>query len=649
MLHVRYDYHKYEKILRLIQQSAFPIQDQTSWKSAQHFRGIYPILMNSSIKLSRPGLPLNISLPSLAFFLLLVFAILINIKMALPFFSSPLLPDAINSYLPYAQSLLSDKLAFFLDARSLRTVPMTFIYPALFGANPEYIKLGNMVLSCLIVVIMFRLGSQLHSRTAGILAALFYAASPVLAEYKLAVLSEPPYFFFTALWLMSVVEIVGGKKWFVPVAGIACGLMILTRGTYIYFLYATLLITLVMSIKGQRQQLGRQLFAAHCIALAFPAAVIIKNWVVFGYPSIGPGTGAALYFGSLPLTGGYEAPYYGLPYDIGAVVQGLDHLSIEGDKLLKAVALHVLQQQSIGDVLGLYLQKAFAFAFSTKAVLPATIWNQRTFRIVEIIFTVIGLFHLRMPLLRWFLGGALAYQFLVHVPLLFNPRYSIGALEIPLLLMSAVGVAGLIASWNNNKKSNLKLAGVAVLVIVAIGTGELHRKYSQELMPDILAVPHTLVHEWQQNQFAALPSSGMSSEGNGQYLTNEKHWTLDVPIQDLKLAKGEEIYVYSISMTATPSRFWKNCGEAAAYFKSEDEPNFSEAKSRHFRIIADGKPRTYHLSATYYHSPIYPDKAGVLRISGNCPRTTQIKMNSMKLSKSRAGRAYREEYLAQRK
>lgn len=296
-------------------------------------------------RLSRTGFSSFFSKANLAIFLLMAGAIVVNVNNALPHFPNAIRPDTQNTYLPYAHALLTDKLAFFGDARSLRVAPMSYIYPALFGADPEVIKIGNTVLSCILVLIMFRLGSLLHSRPAGIAAAFLYAASPILAEFKPAILSEPPFIFFTALWLMAVAEIVCGRKSFVPLAGIACGLMILTRGTYIYFLYATLLITLFMSWKGYMQQTGRQLFAAHFLALLFPLLFIVKNWIVFGYPGLATGVGAALYFGSHPLTDGYEAPYFSLGYDIGAVTQGLDYLSIKGDGLLKGVAILMLKLQ----------------------------------------------------------------------------------------------------------------------------------------------------------------------------------------------------------------------------------------------------------------------------------------------------------------
>jgi len=604
---------------------------------------IYPM------RLSRSDFPSFFSKANLVIFLLMAGAIAVNINSTLPHFPNAILPDAQNTYLPYASALLKDKLAFFGDARSLRVAPMSYIYPALFGADPEVIKIGNTVLSCMIVLIMFRLGSLLHSRPAGIAAAFLYAASPILAEFKPVILSEPPFIFFTALWLMAVAEIVCGRKVFVSLAGIACGLMILTRGTYIYFLYVTLVITLFMSWKGYMQQTGRQLFAAHFIALLFPLLFIVKNWIVLGYPGLATGVGAALYFGSHPLTDGYEAPYFLLGYDIGAVTHELDNLSIKGDSLLKGVAILMLKQQTFSHILAVYFQKTFAFIFTTKAVLPDTIWNLRSLRIVEVILAVPGLLSLRPLLMRWFLGGALVYQILVHIPMLYNPRYSVGALEIPLILLASIGFTNLLTGWKHQHRPILRFALVLIFIIAAITAGELHRHYSQALMPDILSVPHVEVYQWPKKTLATLTGNGVVPQGNGAYRNTEKQWSLDIPIPELALSKNEEYYVYSINMTTQTNRFGRRCGLGTVYFKTVDEPEFVEPKSLHFRIVSNGEPHYYHFSATYGLSPIFPTKAGFLRVAGRCPRDSQIQLDNIVLSLSRVAQTYRNLYLNQTK
>lgn len=397
------------------------------------------------------------------------------------------------------------------------------------------------------------------------------------------------------------------------------------------------------------QQTGRQLFAAHLLALLFPLLFIVKNWIIFGYPGLATGVGSALYFGSHPLTEGYEAPYFLLRYDIGAVTQELDNLSIEGDSLLKGVAILMLKQQTFLHILAGYFQKTFAFIFATKAILPDTVWNLRSLRIFEVILAVPGLLSLRSHLMRWFLGGALVYQILVHMPVLYNHRYSVGALEVPLILLAAIGFTHLLTGWKRQPRPMLKLASVFIFIVAAITAGELHRCYSQALMPDILSIPHVEVYQWPKKDLATLTGNGVIAQGNGAYRNTEKQWSLDIPIPELVLSKYEENYVYSINITAQTNRFGRGCGLGAVYFRTVDEPGFVEPKSLHFRIVSDGEPHYYHFSATYGLSPLYPTKAGFLRLAGRCPKDSQIQLNNIVLSLSRVAQTYRNLYLSQAK
>ena len=100
-------------------------------------------------------------------------------------------------------------------------------------------------------------------------------------------------------------------------------------------------------------------------------------------------------------------------------------------------------------------------------------------------------------------------------------------------------------------------------------------------------------------------------------------------------------------MTATTDSAERGCCEGAVYFRTVDEPEFTEAKSRYFRIQADGLPHYYHVSASLGLSPLYLEKAGFLRITGNCPVNSRIQVNNIVLSLSRVAQTYRKLYLEQ--
>jgi hypothetical protein len=76
-------------------------------------------------------------------------------------------PDALNYYLPYSKIFADQGLAFLKDVRSSYVLPLTYIYPALFQGDIYAIKVANIILHALSVLIVFRIGSNLHSRWAG--------------------------------------------------------------------------------------------------------------------------------------------------------------------------------------------------------------------------------------------------------------------------------------------------------------------------------------------------------------------------------------------------------------------------------------------------------------------------------------------------
>lgn len=573
----------------------------------------------------------------LAIPLLLLVAVGLNIQAAIEKIPTAVYPDSLNGYLPLAREFLSQPFSFLRDEHSVHVAPMGYMWNALFGANVSAIEVANGLLSCLMIFVLYRLGRRLHSKAAGVVAAYCYVLSPLLADYKIAVLTEPLFLFCTAVWLMAVAEMDSKERWPVWVAGIAFGLGILSRGTYIYFLYAVLAISLVMCFLKAWRHTAQRLFLAHVLALLFPLVFIVKNWIFFDYPNIATGVGAALYLGNHPVTQGYEAPYFQLSFDDGAVTQGLSHLSIAGDALLKGTALFMLKQQAIGDVLTAYVQKTIAFLFVTKAVLFEPIWNWRSFRIAEIVLAVIGLFAVRQVWMRYFLAGAVTYQVAVHAPVLYTVRYSIGVLEIPLIILSAVGFVQLCMQLRNGRRVYARFLMVPVLLLIVGGValGERLRTSGQVFMPDVLSGPHQSFFAW----------DATAAQTGKIVTTPHKTWAYEIPIPQLPLNGKQEDYVASINITATPSDAFSKCSDVGLYWKTVADPQYTELKSSHFNLVTDGKAHWYHLSLSLSQSNVYPADSGAYQLLGNCASVTHIEVNSFKISASRVGQVFRAQYL----
>jgi len=85
------------------------------------------------------------------------------------------------------------------------------------------------------------------------------------------------------------------------------------------------------------------------------------------------------------------------------------------------------------------------------------------------------------------------------------PRYSFAALDIPLTLLAACGLAGL---WQARGQKLVAFCHLSALAL-CLAAGLRHQEYSRPLMPDIHAVPHRLIQQ------AAVQETGFDGlDGN---------------------------------------------------------------------------------------------------------------------------------------
>ena len=570
-------------------------------------------------------------------------AVAINCYSAFRHFSPTALDfDAAHYYVPYAQQLLSDGFRFFAEEKSIRYPPMAYVYPALLGANQVAVKISNILLSCLVVVLLYRTGRVLHSRQAGLLAAFLFALSAQFHALIPTVLTEPLFFFLMAMWLWCVTEILVNQKYRLALpGGIAFGLAILSRGSIYYFVFLVIIVAagMILRTHGESRRMWQNILAMHLIALVFPLIFIVKNWLLFDYPFFATGAGNALYFGSHPLVNGYELPYYGLSYDEGAVSGEHDHLSVIGDKLLKGVALTMLSERPWLELMAAYVQKAGAFIFVSKAVLHDTVWNIRTLRIVEIILGTIGLLSIKPRPMQILIGGVLAYQVAVHVPVLYAHRYSIGAIDLWLVLLSSIGMAALLKS-----RSVRLISATAILTFMAVTMGELHRKYSSPLSPEIAKVPHQVIWRRFGADLAPISNVGFTPTGPGNFRLAGQPNTLDIPVRGSQLDQAGN-YVLSLRMAVN----WEKqtpCKKFRVLYKKLADLAFTENQSTSLRVQERGEIRDYHIGATL---PLSLIADGDIRLSLECAAGTLVTINEISISEPTVAATYKQLYLSRLK
>jgi hypothetical protein len=299
------------------------------------------------------------------------------------------------------------------------------------------------------------------------------------------------------------------------VAGVALAAATLTRGTYIYWIPAVILVALFISWRGPYawKILANRILASHILAFALVAVFMAHNNVSFGRSLIATGAGAALYFGNNPVLDGYEPPYFNLMHDNASVLRtDISHLSLAGDERLMAVTKEMLRDTPLPILARMYFQKLGAVLFFSKINISRTLINHRFWRILLLTLSVVGAWFMRKQAIVIFLTGALVYQTAVHIPVLYNDRYSISALEILITLLAASGIGALAKKCRNSQFKYF----IWTIFIIAAGTliGSYHQRYTSPLMPDLSQGPHSLLlaaktnqleyHHWSRNPWSEV-------------------------------------------------------------------------------------------------------------------------------------------------
>jgi 4-amino-4-deoxy-L-arabinose transferase-like glycosyltransferase len=393
---------------------------------------------------------------------------------------------------------------------------------ALGDADTIKLKAINLAMGLAMVVMFFDGGRRIAGPAAAAAAAWLFALSPYLPHLSTYVMVEPPFLFLVTLWFWSSIWVLEQRGWRsfagIFLAGIALSAATLTRATFMYWLPAAIIFFGLLArfpFFGSRTAWLR-LALIHLTAFILVFSYIARNAVVFDKPSVATGAGAALYFGSNPMLKGQEPPFFGLSHDEFTVVDDLSHLSIIGDERLIATARNIIADMPLSVLAKLYIEKAGALLFFSKSDLKY--YGPRISRSALLTLAIIGFFLGRRHPVVWLLAGTALYQLSVHIPVLYNPRYSVTALELQLTLLAAIGLALL---WQR-KKDLRTMSFSAAAVLLSILGGSLHMRYSAPVLPDLEVVPHKTLQianrsELSVEGFEADPFHSLSNSPSGKF------------------------------------------------------------------------------------------------------------------------------------
>jgi hypothetical protein len=285
------------------------------------------------------------------------------------------------------------------------------------------------------------------------------AICPMVRPYVANLLTESPFIFLTALWMLSVAMLdkAPSRTTWIWIGGIALGLAALLRPAVMY------LAPLAFAWFAWRRRWP--MASLHGIATVIMALWVLRNALVFGFPAIASGAGAALFFGVNPLVDGFDPPYYGMAFDSGIAQDSPLHLTMHADRTLRAIALMELSDTPLSVTIPMFVHKALAFVFvsSTESSGEPLAWL-RGWRVAMVVFSVFGLAALRRSTLIAMIVAFAAYMIAVHVPLLYTHRYSVGALDLPLVMLAAFGL-------DSALRSAVRLSALLVGGVIALGLG----------------------------------------------------------------------------------------------------------------------------------------------------------------------------------
>jgi hypothetical protein len=544
--------------------------------------------------------------------------------LAYPRLQLPVSFDGAQMYLPMARRLLDQGLSFLARPESLAMGPMSYVYPAMLGASEKWVRWSNVLLFCATAALAFHAAALAHSRRAGVTAAFLVALSPTLRPYMADVLTEPPFVFLVAAWMVAVAQVARGRGtgWIVA-GGAALTLAALTRPAIGYF--APCMVAFfawrAWRATAPERAVERRLAAMHAVAFVLCAAWMLRNYAMFGLGSIAAGAGGALFLGINTLVDGFDPIYYGLGFDVGAVARDMHHLSLEGDRILRAVALVQLADTPLPVLAEMFARKALAFVFVTATdtsgePLP---WL-RTWRVVLVVFAACAvLFRRRSPAVAA-AAAVCAYMLAAHLPLLYTHRYSVGALDVALALLAAIGLAECLGR-------PVRLACALTAATLGVALGLVLMGQAGPGAPRIDRSPTQVL--WSRDAairgLAIVPGTA-----------------LEVAVMDAPRLHPWDNSLITIALAVTPGDARGGCDALRLRYRKAEEAGYAEGRVVRVPITADGRMRALTIGTTV---PLRLNHEGVLRIEFECPYPALVEMGTISIAAPRRAMYYRERYL----
>ncbi len=576
-----------------------------------------------------------------------------HVSVALKQPSAEHLPDVVATYAPAGKYIVDHGLTAFLrDPSSIRIPLLVSLWFGLSGGNPDLVQSINAWMSAGSIILAGFVGLRLGGLLGMISGSLLWAFSPLITRYTPTALVEPSYWFLAWAWLATSILYweTRQRKWVLAV-GLLGGLCCAMRPLLLYPFFFTAISALVWTRLPSRFSIwatrARFVAATTLSPLIIPVVFMTVNAVHHQVFALSTGAGAALYLGLHPIVGGVDPPHFGFGYDVPAVVGGEgDHLSILGDRRLRAAALDFAHDRSAREWVRTALHKARLTLFlgPEERLTP----EYQHWRILLVVTALLGFFLHAQSWRATVIGFVGLLSFLQTLPLLHNTRYTAGAMEIFLTIGASLAFSALFGKLRVTLSSN-----AASLHFSLYHT-------EKKLLPNLLQITAVCVIGWFAFSYAVLYLGNLAlSQSNPLIIRKHAFFMGHVDFSPQASRSDEAFVTREQWVTGTAGKFAANYrvakkpdygsfdGNMLWVFELEAVGvdgvscrNFSAAfipdighrgiiQTRAFTIPNNRKSHQISLSANLDVSPLHLSHAGDFRIIADCPAGSRFRLKGL--------------------
>lgn len=595
--------------------------------------------------------------------------------------------DAYWTYLPSARLFLSDPWSFLTaDASSIHVAPLSYIWPAIWGADPVITQVANSALYLLAVLLMWRLATRLGGLIAGMVATGLLVHFPELTSYIPQVLTESPYMFGLLLFLTGLAEYVltdHRRMGWLTMAAMGLAVTLLVRP--VLQLYAVLAFICILCLlvahytkphwfAGWERVVNRRTVLALALALLLPVLTVVKNGVYFNHWGISTGAGSGLFYGVSPFKMGMEPVFGGFEYDAGIVTREADPategnpLRARSDHIQSRAAFSIIQSTSLQDNVAFFWFKFKAWMFygPEDTFMRPKLRQFRVFEWLSILGAAACLAWRQWPAKRrrsldaalpnedggavrrlglstfiLLLALGMAGQLL---PVLYNIRYNIFLMDWLLMPLAGVGIAIMARLLCTRiQRPGLRhvlqaLAAIGLVSVLMAATGALSRSAARHMswsMDPARPGPTDLVLGRDAIGTPRMSNARMTAEETWELVATPG--TLSIPLtvnQPLNFMDG----IWRLKLTVTSPKPSRQCNAVNISLEQSAPETGWYVPRPILHMHLDGKP---HMYAIRGNGALRPAASGNLNLVFHCPAGTVVQWHGAQLLRSSMPEAVR--------